>query len=125
LLRFGVSGFASTIMYLSLVVVLLKVFWAPLWVHHSLAFLVCVPLSYWLQKTFTFRARSDVGSARRRFLVQAALAYCASTGVVKLAEYGFLSQSIAIAAVCVTIPAVSFIVMQLWVFVEPKSGRNG
>lgn len=123
--RFIVSGGATTVVYAAIATVLTMVLAYPLWIGHSVAYAMCLPLSYWLQKNFTFQVLAAVRTARARFLFQSLVTYGVSTMIVTLSELIAVPRLVTIALVCFTVPAISFVAMQLWVFVEPRVAPAG
>jgi putative flippase GtrA len=116
LLRFAVSGGIATVAYSVVAgVFAIGLIW-PMWLAHSVAYAVCVPLSYRLQKSFTFQVEEAPQFTRSRFLFQSVLTYFLSTAIAYAADVWNLSRALTILLVCGALPGISYLALRLWVF---------
>lgn len=66
--RFGISGVATELVYFAILWVS-NVFWdAPLWLHATLAYALSIVFNYFMQRTFTFRSTKTHTYSTPRFL---------------------------------------------------------
>ena len=122
LCRFGISGALATLFYGTIAYILTLLTAFNFMSIHVVACVVSIPLSYLLQKIFTFRSALSHQQTFPRFMITAVVAFALSTGlahwVTKILEYpdcaGFLS-------VMIIVPIISFTLMQFWVFIDYKS----
>jgi putative flippase GtrA len=121
ILRFGAVGSLCTFVYLGVVLTLARMTPLPPLANHVLAFGALVPVSYFLQKGFTFRYAGPHRYSLPRFVVANSLAFLASTAGVAIAKQQFgLGEIGTIGIVVVIIPIMSFLTMMLWVFIDPN-----
>jgi putative flippase GtrA len=98
----------------------------PTLANHVLSFSAAVPVSYLLQKKFTFRHTGQHRYSLPRFIIANGAAFLASGLTVGLAKDLFGLREVAvIAIVLVIIPTVSFLMMAFWIFIEPNAPGAG
>src|ERR1700733_9066674 len=125
LIRYGLVGASLMIGYLSLafgLVVFLGI--RPTRASPS-AFLLCLPLAYWAQAKFVFRARSDDWVQRVRFGIAALV----NLAIVTFAPIlGMLLKSpyqINILVGAFLLPVANYLVSRVWVFrILPEQPRH-
>ena len=121
IIRFALSGLLATLLY-GLIALALKLTTSlDFMVINLLSYVLSIPLSYTLQKFFTFHSSASHTKAFPRFVVTAFIALIVSTIIAKFIiqklnypeHVGFLS-------VMIIVPLISLVLMQLWVFTENK-----
>lgn len=81
-----------------------------------------LPLSFIGHRKFTFRSSSPPLSEWLRFCVMQALCLCIIAGVNATANsYPTFPSWLSFATISVLIPALSFVIMQIWVFAARRS----
>jgi putative flippase GtrA len=122
LLRYGIVGGVSAGVYFSVALLFSEVLGAPHPVAIGAAFIASGVVAYLGHYFVTFPSGRSHTSAAPRFLVQAAIAYLASVGLVAIlqADLGWLRWQ-ALAATVALIPVVNYLVYALWVF---RPGRR-
>ncbi len=124
-LRFLISGGASTLAYGVLSVLLTYFEIAKPFTAHLIAYLACIPLSYVLQRVFTFGYQGAVASSFTRFAVLNGACFAAASLVVAaFAALAYPPLLGTLAVMCV-IPVVGYLSMRLWVFAEGKQPATG
>lgn len=119
-LRFLISGGASTLAYGALSLLLTFTDLASAFTAHVIAYLTCIPLSYVLQRMFTFGYQGSVAGSFTRFaVVNGSCFVAASLVVASFTSLGF-APLVGTLAVMVVIPVVGYLSMRLWVFAEGK-----
>jgi putative flippase GtrA len=122
LLRFGIVGGVTAGVYFSVALLFSEVLGATHPVAIGAAFIASGVMAYLGHYFVTFSSGRSHASAAPRFLVQAAIAYLASVGLVAIlqADLGWLRWQ-ALAATVALIPLVNYFVYALWVF---RPGRR-
>lgn len=119
-LRFLISGGASTLAYGALSLLLTFSNLAGAFSAHVIAYLACIPLSYCLQRVFTFGYQGAVAASFTRFAVVNGACFAAASLVVALFTAAGFAAWVGTLAVMVVIPVVGYLSMRLWVFAEGK-----
>ncbi|MFN6925681.1 MAG: GtrA family protein [Tabrizicola sp.] len=117
-IRFGVVGGAATLTHVLVAMAAEEVLSVPDQAANLSGFLVAVLVSYGGHARLTFGAPLRSGRQFLRFLVQALAGLGASSltvWAVTSAGFGF---PIAMAAVAVVVPTVSYLAMRFWVFAD-------
>lgn len=126
LLRFAISGLASTLFYISVAWLLVVAGGMEPTVGSVVSYVLSLAVSYSLQSRFTFRAKGRDTAKALKFLLTALLGLLASYGLVFLTtevlHWWFIIGN---AAVCVFIPIANYFVFKLWVFGSEKIGASG
>lgn len=125
LIRFGLAGGVSTLTYFVLTVVMVHgLSFRP--IHASvLAYCIALVVSWFLQSRYVFRKNGD-SKAIIRFIVLGLLGLIISVVVFLLGEDRFIGHAWILALfVSILIPVLNFLVMNFWVFVNPKLQRDG
>ncbi len=118
LVRFGISGVLSTLFYGFLAFVLGVLSVSPILLVHCIAFMLSIPVSYMLQRYFTFRFTEEDNLVFVRFSFVAAVSFVISTFIVHvLANKLDMPSYIVVLTVMGLVPIISFLAMQFWVFV--------
>ena len=120
LLRFGVVGLSSSLLYALLASLLLH-FHAGLLLAHCTAYALAIPFSYFAQRGFTFRSRHSHMVSFPRFVLTNAVSFLLSTGIVAAATALQLMAAVAIAAVVIIVPLLNYLCMNAWVFPDRTS----
>lgn len=116
LLRFAISGGISTLLYGVLAFALEKITeLSPLSIHF-IAFFLCLPVSYMLQRVFTFSFKGSVSRSAFKFVVLSALSMVVGAGIVALVSFLGYAPYWGTLAVMVAIPSTSYITMKIWVY---------
>lgn len=120
LLRFGFSGGIGTLLYGLLAISMSYLSQLDAMAVHVLAYALCVPVSYLLQRNFTFRYEGQHRVAILKFITAAVLAFCVSTLLVQLIKDSGYPEYLGTLIVMVIVPVSSYLTMQLWVFTETR-----
>ena len=121
LVRFGSVGLLCNLLYSGLIILLLRFTNLIVQFSHIIAFISIVPISYYLQRSFTFRYAGSDRQSLPRFAAASLSAWLVSTAAVVVAKDWYdLSNFAIIAIVIVIVPGMSFVAMLLWVFVDHK-----
>jgi putative flippase GtrA len=122
LLRYGLIGAVAAGVYFSVALLFSEVLVAPHPVAIGAAFIASGVVAYFGHYFVTFPIGRGHMFTAPRFLVQAAVAYLASVGLVAIlqADLGWLRWQ-ALAATVALVPAVNYLVYALWVF---RPGRR-
>lgn len=114
--RFGVSGGLSTLAYGAIAIALTYwTAWTPLEVHLT-AYAACIPVSYTLQRNFTFRHRGRRRESFPKFIVALILTFLVGTLLVKAVEILGWRQYIGTVCVMVAAPITGYLAMRWWAF---------
>jgi putative flippase GtrA len=123
--KFGVVGIMATLSYyfaaLSLSV-LVSVFWANL-----VAYMIGMAVSYFGHHRFTFAAKTDAVPHRQaatRFAAASVAAFLSSQGILYLAiRFLRVPDWFALTLVVFTVPPLTFLLCQFWVF-RPRASED-
>lgn len=119
LIRFGLVGGTSTILYGALAVLIEKIGILPHFAIHILCYCLSLPASYMMQKTFTFRHKGAHKKAAPRFIITSASSLVISSGLFWLITNTLELPYIAgVLGVMISVPIISFLTMQFWVFLH-------
>ena len=124
LVRFALSGGLATILYAVVAIGLARATELDAIAVHVLAYFICIPMSYLLQRGYTFRHTGSRAVSGLRFLVVATTAFLASTVAVILAEMAELPPNAGTLAVIVIVPTTSYLMMRMWVFRQEENGQR-
>lgn len=116
LLRFGISGAVNSLLYGVLSVALTSLTGLSVLLVHMVAFIFCVPVSYALQRGFTFRHESAVRQSAPKYLLLMLILFLTGFVPIETARALEWSRLFGIAMAVAMIPLVSFIAMRLWIF---------
>jgi putative flippase GtrA len=116
LLRFGSVGVVATATY-AVLALLLETFTAlsPV-VAHAVAYGMAIPVSFYGQRTWTFRHKGRVSAAFWRFLLTNAVALALTSTVVAQVDRLGWPSGIGTGFTVLAVPAISFAMMKIWVF---------
>lgn len=121
LIRFGISGGTTTLLYGLLSWSMLAATSLPFLIVHTISYALCIPVSYLLQRNFTFQHKGTHKVSIPRFATLNLIAFLVSTFAAGIASFVFGTPDwIAVLIVMITVPIASFIAMWLWVFVDKK-----
>ncbi|MEK7989611.1 MAG: GtrA family protein [Thiotrichaceae bacterium] len=118
LLRFALSGGLSTLLYgvFSTAFALFTSY--SILVSHTASFFLCIPISYLLQRNFTFRHQGRHSESLPKYFITLILTYFISSIVVWLLVDVFeMSHHIATMSAMITVPMISYLSLYLWVFI--------
>ena len=117
LIRFAISGGLSTILYGVFAVLFGFLTSFSAMTSHIVAYILCVPVSYLLQRNFTFKHKGNHKIAVPKFITAFIAAFAISTITVEILvnNLGF-AKEIGTISVMIIVPIVSYLTMQLWVF---------
>lgn len=119
--RFAFAGGGATVIYFTLSNLFASILLLPSTTSSVLAYSVSVVFSYFAQSRYVFRVRHDSKSNVMRFIVSSLLGLLLSYGLIYVLTVRLgLSFILGTVAVCVAIPAISFILFSFWVF-RPSS----
>lgn len=126
--KFALVGTLNTSVDFALFLVLAYGFGVPAWLAHTLSYSTAVANSYWLNRTWTFRA--DGGSnwpEFARFATVNGVSFAAATATVIGLHEGFgISPLVAKVASIGIAMTVNYIGSRYWVFqMERKQNRSG
>jgi len=116
LVRFGAVGALSTVLYLiatSFTIGWLS--WPPLRASTA-GYLIAMCGSYFGHKILTFRSDAPHQRAIPRFLIQAAIGYAITQGIIYGSGKLGLTQTVGVGVASVALPILNFLVLQFWVF---------
>ncbi|WP_373458469.1 GtrA family protein [Neorhizobium huautlense] len=123
-LRFILVGASNTIFYFLTANALHYVLGVERDISSYVSYGLVLPLSFLGHRKFTFRSSSPPLSEWLRFCVMQALCLCIIGGVNAAANsYPAFPTWLSFAAISILIPALSFVIMQLWVFAARRPRR--
>ena len=122
--RFGVIGVVATAVHVGMVVFLVEVpRLTPVWAN-VFAFLTALPVSYFGNFHWTFAAEGQHGRRVPRFVFTQTLGFASSQTIMfVVVEVMRLYYGIALAAVVMTVPLMSFLLSRMWVFSQAQPGK--
>jgi putative flippase GtrA len=120
LIRFGVVGLSSSLLYGLLASALVHAHVA-LVIAHCIAYALAIPFSYFAQRGFTFRSNRLHVMSFPRFLLTNAVSFLLSTGIVAMSTALQIPAAAAIAAVIVFVPLINYLFLNAWVFPDHPS----
>ncbi len=89
------------------------------------AYLLMIPLAYFAHRIITFRSSAVHRVAFPRFVVTSCLGVALSWFIPYVASQMFAAPHwVAFLAVCIIVPALSFVTTRAWVFVRTRPSRN-
>lgn len=117
LLRFGVAGVASSVFYAICTWLFAGPFEIPAVYASAMGYAMAVPLSFFLQRNFSFRSNGSKRAQAPRFLLVHGLNILVSVIVMHvLVSRLHMDYRAGIALTMVLIPLLSFLAMNTWVF---------
>lgn len=118
-LRFGIIGIASTLLYAIIALVFAYSTAMPAALASLIAYAICGVFSYLGHRLFSFKSKAPVGKSTASFVVVGMLGYVIGVGVPWVGSdiMGY-QPVISIALVCVLIPAMNFVLLNWFVFKE-------
>lgn len=120
ILRFGAAGVATTLFYFIVVNFFLLLTNVVPTLASTLAYILSLGMSYFLQSRFTFGVWIDTRWQVLKFLLTAlfglSVSYISMLVVTKLLHW---PPYVGSAIICVLIPAVNYFVFRSWIFVQP------
>jgi putative flippase GtrA len=124
LVRFGMVGVASGLVYAAVTTVLVSRLGAGP-VHASLmGYVLSVPVSFLGHRGFSFRSRGHLTTEARRFLFSQALNLTVAALVMDRVKALHISYLWGIVATIVLIPIANFLLMHFWVFGRGHAGAD-
>lgn len=121
LVRFGVVGGTSTLLYAALTWLCVeKAGLRPTWAA-GLAYLVLIPPNFIAHRYFTFDSQGNVRRESGRFAMVHILNLSLSVGGMALVEVMGVDYRFGIAFSAVMVPVIVFALMNLWVFRHQRS----
>lgn len=125
LMRFGVAGVASSFFYAICTWLLAGPFNVPAVYASAMGYAMAVPLSFFLQRNFSFRSNGSKRAQAPRFLLVHGLNILVSVIVMHvLVSRLHMDYSVGIALTMVLIPLLSFLAMNTWVFHHTEKPRS-
>jgi putative flippase GtrA len=120
LIRFGVVGLSSALLYGLLTNLLLHV-QVGLLLAHCIAYASVIPYSYLAQRGFTFRSGHSHVVSFPLFLLTNTISFILSTVIVAMSPALRLPAVVVIAAVIVVVPLINYFCLNAWVFPDRTS----
>lgn len=124
-IRFGISGGLSTLCYGIFTLLLTYITpWSP-FLLHTVAYLLSIPISYLMQRDFSFRDRGSKLKSFKKFVIAIFFTFLLSSILI------FITASIGAppwagtVLVMVVVPLVSYMIMKHWIFLEKKDSLSG
>ncbi len=124
MVKFGVIGAPAAVVHVGMVVFLVEVpNLEPVWAN-VLAFLTALPVSYFGNFHWTFAAEGQHGRRVPRFVFTQTLGFASSQTIMfVVVEVMRLHYGIALAAVIMTVPLMSYLLSRSWVFSHAAPGK--
>ncbi|MEP5661519.1 MAG: GtrA family protein [Hyphomicrobiales bacterium] len=116
LFRFGIAGVMNSLLYGLFSLTLTNLGDYSAIAIHAIAFSMCVPISYFLQRDFTFRHSGAHRQSAIRFLALMTVLFLVGLFTVEVANWLDLTRYAGIAMVILIIPLTSFFAMRFWIF---------
>lgn len=118
--RFIVSGVASTVFYFGAATVL---YW--IWPDHPissslLAYVLCIGLSFLLQRNFTFRSEGKLSNESPKFVATSIAGLVLSTLVVRMGMMMGLHPIVTYLLVAIIVAPLSYVLLSLVVFTSNR-----
>jgi len=125
LARFGAVGLINGALYAAATSVSVQVLGLSATSSSAIGYLFAIPFAFLAHRSFTFRSRVCVWRQARRFALvhgtSLAVSVGAMAGAVHLLGLNFVAG---IVAALVLVPAVTFVVFDLWVFPTQKADAS-
>lgn len=120
--RFIAAGGVSTLFYgFAAMFLVSKLRFGPV-AGSAVAYLLAVPVSFFLQRAFAFDSKNEVAGDAVRYLVVHASNLAASTVIMYVVDSIFsLDYRIGVALTMTLVPVIIFFVLDRWVFVARKN----
>ena len=124
MVRFGVIGIVATFVHVGMVVFLVEVpDLEPVWAN-VLAFLTALSVSYFGNFHWTFAAEGQHGRRVPRFVCTQTFGFASSQTIMfVVVEVLRMHYGIALTAVLMTVPLVSYLLSRKWVFAHSGPGK--
>lgn len=116
LIRYSVVGVVLLLTYLGLVWALVELWSVWPTIASPLAFVLCLPLVYWGQTTFVFRARPNQWNQAARFGASAVSSFAIVTLVPLLGSWFGWPYQINTFVGAALVPMANYLVFRFWVF---------
>jgi len=117
-IRYAIAGLLATCVYFLLATFFYKVINMRSLDASTLAYILSGFVSYFTQKYFTFQVVSRDKSMAVRFIVLFILGLIINYILVSIFEKRNANPIFAFALVCAVIPAINYLIMKFWVFVN-------
>lgn len=125
-LRFGISGILSTLIYFAIALVLVATTSMPVFGASFLAFCGAGAISYLLHRCFTFENRDRSRETLARFIAVNLVANAIAIATPwAISDYAGYPAIVGIALVCVLVPAFNFVLLSVYVFRRADAVREG
>ncbi|WP_162314773.1 GtrA family protein [Pseudoxanthomonas yeongjuensis] len=117
LVRFGIAGLISSLSYALFTWTLVYAFRMSPVVSSAIGYALAIPLSFLLQRSFSFRSEGSKRRQAPRFMLVHGFNILVSIAVMDLLVSALgMDYRIGIAITMLLIPLLSFLAMNLWVF---------
>ena len=120
LFRFGLTGAVCSLLYAVLAHALIKVGGLDPILSSAVAYSLTIPVSFVGQKYFTFRTQGKLKSEFRGFIFTHGLGLLLATAIMAAIELTPFDPLFGILAVMISVPLLSFFLMNTYVFKKPK-----
>lgn len=119
--RFGISGLSSTVVYFVLTIALVQLAGLDPITASVVGYAISLLFSYLLQSRFTFRVSSDTRAQILRFTVTSLFGFAVSYGSMRYFT-GMLGLPYLVGAivVCLVLPVANYVIFKRWVFASTK-----
>ena len=119
LLRFGIIGITSTLIYSISFPLYFEVLGISTALASAAAYLTAMIFSFMGHKKYTFKNKSEYPRQIKRFLIMSAFGFLLAVVIMEVVVHRFGFHYFAgIVLVDLAVPAVTFIIMQIYVFVD-------
>ncbi|MBV1701316.1 MAG: GtrA family protein [Hyphomicrobiales bacterium] len=120
LLAYGLIGATGTVLYAVLAYLFIMRLGFANPPGSALAYTICGIISYFGNRTITFRSKAPVAVEAPRFIVSSLIGYGLATGLpLALQLAGHASPILAILAVCTAVPVANFFLLERFVYKSP------
>jgi putative flippase GtrA len=124
LFSYGIIGLVGTLTHFSILVLLVELFHLEPVISSSIGFIVTVIVSFYLNRRFTFRTKSNQTTTTFiKYSVVSCSGFILNSAIMYSSVHIFsLHYSIAQAIVVVVLPISNFLLNNFWTFRESKEG---
>lgn len=116
LLRFCVSGITAAVVYYVIAYLALTYAGWPSALAGLCAYACSMPAAYYLHRRVTFASTARRGPEAARFIVSSVVGWSLATLLPGALISSGLSVPVALAATCLLVPAMSYLLLSIWVF---------